>query len=96
MVALAITRHGAAGIGRFALFAYLFLATASHGVLDAMTGGGLGVTIKESMRRRAYDLYEQRGKVDGFALDDWGLQAEREILGAQKQAKAKTASASQR
>jgi hypothetical protein len=28
-------------------------------------------------------LYEERGKVDGFALDDW-LQAEAEILGAQK------------
>ena len=31
------------GITRFSLFAYLFLATASHGVLDAMTNGGLGV-----------------------------------------------------
>ena len=50
--------------------------------------------IDERIRRRAYELYEQRGKVDGFALDDW-LQAEREILGAQKQGKAKTASASQ-
>jgi inner membrane protein len=32
-------------IGRFPLFAYLFLATASHGVLDAMTNGGLGVAF---------------------------------------------------
>lgn len=45
MVALAIFRRGAAGIGRFALFGYLFLATASHGVLDAMTNGGLGVAF---------------------------------------------------
>jgi len=29
----------------FCLFAYLFLATASHGVLDAMTNGGLGVAF---------------------------------------------------
>jgi hypothetical protein len=50
--------------------------------------------IEERIRRRAYNLYEQRGRVDGFALDDW-LQAEREILGAQKQGKVKTASASQ-
>jgi hypothetical protein len=35
-------------------------------------------------------LYEQRGRVDGFALDDW-LQAETDILGAQKQQKVKTA-----
>jgi len=39
--------------------------------------------IEECIRRRAYALYEQRGRVDGFALDDW-LQAEAEILGAQK------------
>ena len=44
--------------------------------------------IKESIRRRAYELYEQRGKVDGFALYDW-LQAEREILPVQKQQKVK-------
>ena len=30
------------GIGQFALFGYLSIATASHGVLDAMTNGGLG------------------------------------------------------
>jgi DUF2934 family protein len=38
---------------------------------------------EERIRRRAYGLYVQRGRVDGFALDDW-LQAEAEILGAQK------------
>jgi len=39
--------------------------------------------IEERVRQRAYQLYEQRGRVDGFALDDW-LRAEREILGAGK------------
>jgi Protein of unknown function (DUF2934) len=48
----------------------------------------------ESIRRRAYELYEQRGRIEGFALDDW-LQAEREILGAQKQGKVKAARGSQ-
>jgi len=43
VVAFAIFGRGVAGIGRFALCGYLFLATASHGVLDAMTDGGLGV-----------------------------------------------------
>jgi len=28
---------------------------------------------------RAYELYEARGRVDGFDVEDW-LQAEREIL----------------
>lgn len=44
--------------------------------------------IEERIRRRAYELYEERGRVDGFALDDW-LKAEREILGAQEQRKVK-------
>lgn len=35
---------------------------------------------EERIRRRAYELYEHRGRVDGFALDDW-LQAESEIRG---------------
>lgn len=46
--------------------------------------------IEERICQRAYELYEQRGSGDGFALDDW-LQAEAEILGAQKQPKAKAA-----
>lgn len=33
------------GIGRFPLLAYFFLATASHGLLDAMTNGGRGVAF---------------------------------------------------
>ena len=48
---------------------------------------------EERIRRRAYESYEQRGKVDGFALDDW-LQAEGEILGKQKGQKVKAASGS--
>ena len=35
--------------------------------------------LEEQIRRRAYELYEQRGRVDGYALDDW-LQAEAEVL----------------
>jgi Protein of unknown function (DUF2934) len=39
----------------------------------------LSTEMEERIRQRAYELYEQRGKVDGLALDDW-LQAEAEIL----------------
>lgn len=45
IVALAISRTQTAGISRLPLGVYLFLATASHGVLDAMTNGGLGVAF---------------------------------------------------
>ena len=44
-VTIVMFRAGTSGIGRFALFGYLFLATASHGVLDAITNGGLGVAF---------------------------------------------------
>jgi hypothetical protein len=29
--------------------------------------------ITERIRKRAYELYEQRGRFDGLALDDWLL-----------------------
>jgi hypothetical protein len=40
--------------------------------------------VEQNIRVRAYELYELRGRIDGFALDDW-LRAEAEILGPQKQ-----------
>ena len=35
--------------------------------------------VEAEIRRRAYELYEQRGSVNGHELDDW-LQAEAEVL----------------
>ncbi len=35
---------------------------------------------QEQIRTRAYELYEQRGRVDGFAEQDW-FTAESEMLG---------------
>lgn len=49
---------------------------------------------EEHIRRRAYELYEQRGRGDGFALDDW-LHAEAEILGKQEGQKVKAARGAQ-
>jgi hypothetical protein len=37
----------------------------------------------EDVERRAYELYEQRGREAGREWDDW-LQAERELLGAER------------
>jgi hypothetical protein len=34
--------------------------------------------LHEQIRRRAYELYEQRGREDGHDLDDW-CQAESEV-----------------
>jgi len=56
MVTLVIAARAAPGIGQFSLFAYLFLATTSHGVLDAMTNGGLGVAFFSPFDNRRYFL----------------------------------------
>ncbi len=39
--------------------------------------------LAERIRQRAYQLFEQRRRADGFDLDDW-LQAELEVLGSWK------------
>jgi hypothetical protein len=44
--------------------------------------------LREQVRRRAFELYEQRGREEGHELDDW-LQAESEIV--KQQAKAAVA-----
>jgi hypothetical protein len=36
------------------------------------------IPIEQQIQKRAYELYEQRGRTDGHELDDW-LQAECEI-----------------
>jgi len=36
---------------------------------------------EESVRARAYELYEVRGRIDGHAEEDW-LQAESELAGS--------------
>ena len=56
VVALIVFRSGESGIGRWPLFAYLFVATASHGVLDAMTNGGLGVAFFSPFDNQRYFL----------------------------------------
>lgn len=40
------------------------------------------MTNHDDIERRAYELYEARGREDGHDWDDW-LQAERELQGAE-------------
>lgn len=49
-------RHGVTGMPRFLLWLYFFLATASHGLLDAMTDGGLGVAFFSPFDNHRYFL----------------------------------------
>lgn len=43
--------------------------------------------LQEEIRRRAYELYEQRGREGGRDLDDW-LQAESEVAQSKMMARA--------
>jgi len=45
------------------------------------------VELGDAIRRRAYEIYEQRGRADGFELDDW-VQAEAEVLDSKEMSKA--------
>ena len=38
------------------------------------------VPVEELVRRRAYEFYEQRGRQDGHAQEDW-IRAEAEVVG---------------
>jgi inner membrane protein len=49
-------RQGFPALSRFSICSYLFLATASHGILDAMTDGGLGVAFFAPFDNRRFFL----------------------------------------
>ena len=40
----------------------------------------LETDLEQRIRNRAYELYEARGREDGYAVDDW-LRAEHQIWG---------------
>ena len=58
IVALAATGilAGVRTFNRYLMWTYLFLATASHGLLDALTNGGLGVAFFAPFDNRRYFL----------------------------------------
>ncbi|MGB8770291.1 MAG: DUF2934 domain-containing protein [Candidatus Korobacteraceae bacterium] len=48
-------------------------------VVGGSTSEPAGISVNEdAIRKRAYELYEQRGWLDGHAVDDW-LAAEAEL-----------------
>jgi inner membrane protein len=55
-VLVVLFRREIAGITRLRLWLFLFLAMASHGVLDAMTHGGLGVAFFSPFDNSRYFL----------------------------------------
>jgi inner membrane protein len=55
-VVLVAFRQGVPSLSRLALWTYFFLAAASHGLLDAMTDGGLGVAFFSPFNNNRYFL----------------------------------------
>lgn len=51
-----VLRHGVTGLHPVSMWLHFFLATASHGLLDAMTDGGLGVAFFAPFNNRRYFL----------------------------------------
>ncbi len=43
-----------------------------------MSAATASANLEEEIQRRAYELYELRGREDGFAEEDW-IRAEREV-----------------
>ncbi|HVP28144.1 MAG TPA: DUF2934 domain-containing protein [Myxococcota bacterium] len=51
--------------------------------LPASETAGFDVELQEKIRRRAYEIYEERGREEGHELEDW-TRAESEIAGQAK------------
>ena len=62
-------RSGLPNMSRGVLWTYLFLATASHGVLDAMTDGGLGVAFFSPFSNHRYFLPWRPIRVSPIGID---------------------------
>jgi len=58
--------------------------TASRKPLNTAASASLAPSnLQEAIRQRAFEIYQQRGRSSGNAVDDW-LRAEREVLAAAK------------
>jgi hypothetical protein len=58
--------------------------------ISSKTDITFSIDTQEQVRRRAFEIYEQRGREDGHELDDW-LQAEAEVVSQRSKAMGATA-----
>jgi hypothetical protein len=56
-------------------------------MIEQVFHDALDSAVCSRIRRRAYQIYEQRGRIHGFDVQDW-LNAEQEILGSLKSGEA--------
>jgi hypothetical protein len=55
--------------------------------VETIQSADSGRDVQEQIRMRAFELYEQRGRQEGYDLEDW-LQAEEEITAGRTLAQA--------
>ena len=51
----------------------------NHSVPAQSSANSGSSTVQEQIRRRAYELYEERGRLEGYEHEDW-VRAESEVL----------------
>jgi inner membrane protein len=73
-------RRGLPDLARFPLWVYFFLATASHGFLDAMTDGGLGIAFFSPFNNHRYFLPWTPIRVSPIGLGRFFSQRGLEVL----------------
>jgi hypothetical protein len=52
--------------------------------ISSATEKQVSTELEEQIRCRAYELYEQRGRADGYELEDW-LRAEAEVSDSKRE-----------
>jgi inner membrane protein len=71
VVALLAFRQAVPDFGGLSLWTYFFLAIASHGLLDAMTDGGLGVAFFSPFQNTRYFLPWRPMRVSPIGVSDF-------------------------
>jgi inner membrane protein len=71
------------GVSPSAAFAFLFVSTASHGVLDAMTTGGLGVAFWSPLSNARYFLPWRRILVSPIGIAPFFSDRGRRVLASE-------------
>jgi DUF2934 family protein len=65
----------------------LVMESADQTTMQEVSMDGLIESLQERIQQRAYELYEARGRVDGYHEQDWA-RAEKEVLEPFEQARA--------
>jgi Protein of unknown function (DUF2934) len=55
------------------------ITSITQGITQENRKASAAMNLQEEIRRRAYELFEERGRIPGYEHEDW-LTAEREVV----------------